>query len=878
MTNQFSAEYGRASGGRVNLRTRAGSSALRGRLFYFFSDESLDANTYNNKRRGLKRLPLQRHDAGFTLGGPLTLARKVFDPSAGESGAARRTFFFVSYERRATLDSSLIDALVPVAQNPLYALPAPNALGGRRTEPSATAPNAPAELAPFVERVSTPARDHALTARLDHRFHDRHNGTLLYQLGRSKNLRQFGGGLRLAEALQGHTRDTDAVAYTDNYVLSPTVVNQLRAQLSRLAPSLAARDAAASPVVLITINDPLEDEDPSDRSGTLVAGSSSSSASDRRETRWQIQDTLTFVRGPHTLKFGGDVQRVRSTFIDLADSSGTYSFTSAGDFLADSPSRFRQRFGTASAQRNTYAGLFFQDEWRPRRKLTLSYGLRYENESILRDRDNFGPRLGLAFDPTGSGRAVIRLGAGIFYNRVLLRTVDDFTLGGRTIEFDTNHLPAGERRAFIAANLRFPEGLTPDSPLVRQFGARLTNFSRRLDPNLRVPESYQLNAGFERELPGRLVFETNYTFNRGLHLWREFNSNAPRVPSGYKDFYEYLLSRDFANFRNAAGVRPLYHASTAGDLVRFSNAPADPSNPDDAVRVNEFGVPVTVFNLHSVSSTSALEAALAALAPLRPDPTRGQVEQLVSAGNSFYHGLTVEARRRYARGEGGDGFGVSFRVAYTLSRLIDDGVVNTSSALRAGDFRAERAPSLLDRRHRFALSGVFDAPRILGGVRLAPVLRLASRAPFNLSLGGVDRNLDDVGNDRPLFSGDVRTLRARRPGDSLGAALLTAFRLPAIGQTGDLPRNAGRGPALFLFDLGLTREFRFGERRRLRPAVEIGNVLNKTVFTFGAEFVNFAALRANATPEQRQSLLDTFLVPARTLRPRQIRLGVRFDF
>lgn len=76
----------------------------------------------------------------------------------------------------------------------------------------------------------------------------------------------------------------------------------------------------------------------------------------------------------------------------------------------------------------------------------------------------------------------------------------------------------------------------------------------------------------------------------------------------------------------------------------------------------------------------------------------------------------------------------------------------------------------------------------------------------------------------------------------------------------------------------MTREFRLNERTRLRPVVEINNVLNKTVFTFGAEFINFNALRATATPAQQQAFLDSFLVPTRTLRPRSIRLGLRLDF
>jgi hypothetical protein len=870
VTNQFSAEYGRASGGRVNLRTRSGSNSLRGRFSYFFKDESLNANTWSNNRRGLKRLPLQEHRPGFTLGGPVRVPARLFGPAAYDGRG--RTFFFFAYERDYLLDSTLVDALVPVEQNPSFPLPRPTTLAGRRFEREATPPNAAAELAPFVERVSTPLDSTALTARLDHAYTHAHNGTFLLQLGRSRNLRQFGGGLRLAESLQGRRRDTDAVAYTDNLVISARAVNQLRAQVSRLRPSLRA--AGTRPVVLVDIDDPLgASSEAADRSGTLVAGSSTSGATDRAETRLQLQETLTLVRGAHTFKLGADVQRVRSTFVDLTDATGTYSFASAGDFLAGTPSRFRQRFNTESAQKNTYAGLFIQGEWRPHGRITLTAGLRYERESVMRDADNFGPRLGLAFDLTGSGRTVVRAGAGVFYNRALLRTLDDFTLGRAAVEFDTDDLPPSERRDVLAARLRFPSTPDADSPLVREFGARATDFSRRLDPRLRVPESYQMNFGFERELGRGFVVEANYTFNRGIHLWREFNANAPRLPAGFDDFTAYLLSRDFPNFRDPAGARPVYGASAAGELVRFTLAPPD---ADNITRVVEFGVPVSVFNLNGVGSSTTLGAALAALQPLRPDPTRVQVEQLASVGNSFYHGLVVEARRRFKLS--GTGAGGSLRAAYTLSRLIDDGVVNTSSALRVGDFRAERARSLLDRRHRFVLAATLDAPRRLGRLRFAPVLRLASGAPFNVTLGGDDRNLDDVGNDRPAFAGDPRLIRWREPGEPPDPRLLEAFALPAVGQTGDLPRNAGRGPALFAFDLSVEREFRLSERARLRPSVEVENVLNKTVYTFGAEFINFDALRPGATAEQRRAFADTFLVPTRTLRPRTVRVGLRLDF
>src|SRR6185503_12149970 len=157
-------------------------------------------------------------------------------------------------------------------------------------------------------------------------------------------------------------------------------------------------------------------------------------------SRIQAQQVGSWLVGAHALKFGGDFQHIKSTFIDLSDISGTFSFSNPADFLVNEPSRFRQNFQAESSQQNTYLGFFIQDEWRLKSNLTVSYGLRWEEETIIRDLNNFGPRLSLAYDPFKSGKTVIRLGAGIFYNRALLRTIDDFTLGAQQLFFDTNDL------------------------------------------------------------------------------------------------------------------------------------------------------------------------------------------------------------------------------------------------------------------------------------------------------------------------------------------------------------------------------------------------------------------------------------------------------
>jgi hypothetical protein len=860
ITNQFSAEYGRASGGRVNVRTRSGSKTLSGSGFYFFRDESLNANTFKNNSLGLSRLPLQEHVGGFTLGGPIPA----------------NSLLFAALESTRVLDSALVDTLVPVETNPVFKLPAPTNLNLRRSE-SVSEPAIAADVAPFIDRVSTPVRTTNLTMRLDHQFNELHNIAIVYQGGRLKNLRQFGGGNRLAEALQGKTRNSDALSVSDNFVFNPAVVTQTRFQYSRLLPAFTA--TPHQPVVLITLNDSLETGDLEHRSGTLVAGSSTSGSSDRRELRSQFQNITTLVTANHSLKFGIDFHHINSQFIDLADTTGTYNFSSAGDFVASIPSRFRQTFNTGSSQLNNYWSVFVQDEWQILPKLLLSYGLRYERESILNDSNNFGPRLSVAYNPLASGKLLFRFGGGIFYNRVLLRTIDDFTLGKDELFFDTNDLRdpvtakimnAEQRRAFIAANLHFPQTLTASSHLMEEFGVPNQDFSRRLDKALRIPESYQINIGVERDLGHGFLLEANLTSTRGIHLWREFNVNAPQLPAQYQNFTSYLASRDFTNFRNTTSDRrPIYNASNAGELVRFVFETGTTSNT--VGRIIEFGVPVSVINLNSATSSTAIDVALSALNNLRPDTTSTEIEQLISAGNSFYRGLTLGLRRSFgSRG--------SFRAGYTFSRLIDDGVVNTSDALVPGDFRAERARSLLDRRHRFVLSGLLNLPRLFGSLELAGIWRIASGAPFNISIGGTDRNLDDVGNDRPNFSGDTHQLRWRSPGSELIPGLAEAFSLPPIGQSGNLPRNAGYGPGQFLLDLNVSRKFRFTKRFVVRPIVEFDNVLNKTVFSFGSEFVNFNALSATATEEQRKAFMDSFLLATRTMRPRQIRVGLKLEF
>ena len=847
ITNQYAAEYGRASGGRVNLRLRGGSNELHGQAYHYFRDESLNANSYGRNAdpaRGF-RIPFQNHNPGASVGGPL-IKNKIF--------------LFGAYEYDNVYDRAEIIALTPVDANPAFPLPKPNGadLGVTRRNRSGQAQtvNGGANVGLYDETVTTPRVANTLQSRVDFRLSEKNEAFALFTLARNRDERGFPGGRRMLDTLLSSGRNSQSYAFSDNLILSSRTVNTARFQFSRLTPIFAPQ--ADDPVVIIDIDDPRDvagdpNANPLTRSGNLLAGASTLAGVDRREDRYQIQDTLNYSRGSHTARIGVDAQIIRSRFVDLSDTTGTFDFDTVADFLADTPSRYRHRFNTDSELRNAYIGVFFQDDWMPKPNLTLSFGLRWENETIIKDRNNIGPRLSLAWDPFKTGKTAVRGGYGIFYNRALLRTLDDFILTSNAIQIDTNS-PAA---ALLLTELRFPAVLADDDPRVAELGVRESGFLRRIGDDFRIPESYQASLGLEREIAGGFKVEVNYVFNRGLHIWREINANAPRLPAGFDNFMDYLLSRDFDNSRNPATAQRPITATGNADVARFSLS----QTPSQTITQGGRRIVVIGLNNPSTANNSIGRAgALAALRNLRPDPSGAQIEELQSRGNSYYHGASFEAQWGGAR----RGF---LRASYTLSKLIDDGVVNTSSPLVVGDFRRERALSLQDARHRAAISGNYLFPAWFGRLNLSGALNYSSSSPFNISVGGADRNLDDVNNDRPNFTGDLGSIVWRRPGEPLDPSLAGAFSLPTVGSSGNLPRNAGRGPARYTLNLRLAREFAFGERSRTELQVEAFNPFNATVFSFGSEFVDFGAAG-----------LGDFLTPRRTVKPRTLRVGLKFDF
>jgi carboxypeptidase family protein/TonB-dependent receptor-like protein len=817
ITNQYAAEYGRASGGRINIRTRGGTNRYNADGYFYFGDESLNANTYFRNARGLGRAPEQQRREGAVISGPI---RK------------QRNFFLASCERLDITDFVEVNALVPVKSNHLFPLPQPN-----NPAPQSS------EVGLFAEELYTPETRNLFSSRFDFNFGQSHNASARLDAVRGANKRGFPGASRLPDTILIEGRNSDSISFADNFIASTRLVNQARFQYSRLSP----RNKAMAEDVGVVI------EEPSRLTAGAFTGSDSSPAFAREEKRAQFQENVSMLAGRHLFKAGMDVQLVNSIFADLFATGGQYTFGDVNDFLADRANRFVQRFNTESRLSNRVVGLFAQDEWKVMPNLTLSTGIRWDSESILEDRDNFSPRFAIAWDPFGGkpsrnssrfaepGKTAVRAGFGLFYNRALLRTIDDFSLGRSTIIVDSDISPD------VLEAAQFPNPIA-DQTAIERFGVKETGFLRRVSKNLEIPYTLQTGMGIERQINKRFVITADYIFTRGAHLWRETNINAARLPEGFINFTEFLRSRDFDNRAVSGGKRPI--SGSNADAVRFDLS-ANTSTTSGAIRI-ENGIRVLTLGLNAPRSSN-IAAALNVIRSLRPDASLSQVEMLESTGSSFYHGGIFSVRYSFGRL-------AHFRAVYTISKLIDEGTTNTASPQDSLDRRAERALSLQDQRHRFTLSGLFKSP--LFKIDLAPIISFGSSRPFNIGTG-FDRNLNDIENDRPNFLSDFERPIWRRPGSAPPATIKSQLALAPIGSSGNLPRNYGRGPGTRAVNLRASRSFSVDERIKIRPSIDVFNLFNSSTFSFGSEFIN----RDDAD----------FLTPRRTQKARVVQVSVKLS-
>jgi hypothetical protein len=399
----FSAEYGRATGGVVNLTTKSGTNDFHGTAFEFFRNDKLDANSYFSNSANLARPPLRWNQFGANLGGPVK---------------RDRVFFFFNYEGAIVRRAEQIVGNVPTPALLQRVTPAiRDHLGGL---PQDFTPTANPLLGLHRRNDARKNDEHTYLSRVDFQA-----GAHRVALRHSYNNQDFSRpNLRPANLFLFPMRFQNA-AVQDSWTISPTRFNEFRLGFNR-------NDLDRRNTTIDTLPGWLE-----------VAGVGL--ATDFQSRIWYITNTytladnFTFVRGRHTFKAGLEIREVRSR--RTQSTNPTHFFNTLDQLVADTPNTVRLGFGNPGRPLNsTNYGFFFQDDFRISRRLQLNLGLRYEYFTPLvgqfnvkssdpfgpfgtntepmwqPDRNNWGPRLGLVIDPFGNQRLVVRAGGSISFS------------------------------------------------------------------------------------------------------------------------------------------------------------------------------------------------------------------------------------------------------------------------------------------------------------------------------------------------------------------------------------------------------------------------------------------------------------------------------
>jgi hypothetical protein len=469
------AEFGRASGGVVNILTRSGTNDWRGNFYGFARNQRFDAR---NPLAPTKDL-LTQAQYGGTAGGPLR---------------RERTFFFTNFEQTRRNYSAVL-TIAPAALTSINdRLRAVN-YGG-----------------PLIETGVVPASFDTTNffARIDHRLTERNQLSARYSLYHIEavNSRNV-GGLNAVSRGSG-IDDTDQTVQVSNVTtLSSRTINEARFQFTRSRLDAPVNDTTG-PAVNIA--------------GVANFGTATFSPLARDVNLFEAVDNVSTQLGNHSLKAGGSFLYNRLNIVFPGAFQGVYNFSSLNNFLSGNYNTFQQAFGAPEQfQSNPNLGAFIQDEWRVRHDLTINAGLRYDvqylPDPIQTDTNNFAPRLGIVYAP-GDRKTVIRASYGLYYDRVPLRATSN-ALQRDGSKYLVVQLAPNQPGAPV-----FPDVLAVQ-PATLPTKPNIT----RIDPNIPLSYTQQANFQIERELPLDAVLSVGYLNVRAKHVILSRNVNVPRFPA-----------------------------------------------------------------------------------------------------------------------------------------------------------------------------------------------------------------------------------------------------------------------------------------------------------------------------------------------------------
>lgn len=477
VNNGISAEFGGAAGGAINVVTRVGQNQFHGDVFTFIQNEWFNAREPFSDPPPASRLRFRRVQPGAALGGPLKRDKLFFYAAAEQEHLSAEDESEISRAARIRINSLLASGFAP-------------RLSVR-------------SLTPGRFRIGTDETEAA--AKITYIASQSH--TLNFRFAFT-NLRERGDAFN-TDVLSD--RSARGSAYTKDYqftgsaisVLSSKLINDFRFQASSRRAVTRAGDTLGPGIEI---------------AGVAHFGRPFDADSSRRETRYQVVDNLSLSRSHSEWKGGVTVNHV-SLDGELRDGfGGLYIFRTVDDFAAGRPAVWRQAFGSPATQFGvTSFGAFLQNQWRATPQLTLNLGGRYDVEHLpstfRTDKNNFSPRLGLAWSP--SKEWVLRAGAGIYYDRLPLAFLNRAIQKSGVRAFEQVAVHADAANVFAATG----GGLS----LVPATGIAPSIF--RADPQFATPYSAQVNVGVEHLLTQDVTVRADYLFTRGIHLPRTRNIN-----------------------------------------------------------------------------------------------------------------------------------------------------------------------------------------------------------------------------------------------------------------------------------------------------------------------------------------------------------------
>ncbi len=541
-TNSFNAEHGRFAGGVVQVITKSGTNEIHGSLFEFLRNDTLNAKEWS----ATEKAPLRRNQFGGTVGGPI-VKNKLFTFGSYAGLRQRESAFFndavvpTQLERGGDFSASAPTLTDPNTDDPFPG----NVIPATRLDPTAQnvirdwipMANLPNQFFELQQAVPTDT-DEAI-GKLDYYVSDKHQlaGTYFYTDG------------RVIEAIRGNLPwnrrqflwTQHNLNLSETWTAGPSTVNQFNATYVRHfggrlnTPQISIEDFGSNFRVQGPKALPLIDVDDYFELDTPIAGPTAGS------NYYQLRDTVTWLRGKHALKVGGEVSLEKIIHDTTLDNYGEFHFRdintgdALGDFLIGNPREMRQDAPILKTDDAWYTGFFVQDDWRMHPRFMLNLGLRYEIQFppvdpqdrknifipgrqstvipnappgmlfpgdpgitrgvIPKDTNNFSPRVGFAWDPTGDGKTSVRGAFGVFYGSIGGNNANGaadrppFTLRERYRNVDSMTNP------YHNFQTPFPYSYNPSNPIF-VFPVRMK--SRDLD--FRWPYTYQMNFSVQREL------------------------------------------------------------------------------------------------------------------------------------------------------------------------------------------------------------------------------------------------------------------------------------------------------------------------------------------------------------------------------------------